>query len=199
MQYQYAHFKLTVWTQEKILQSIHTHKRMNIIIIFLHRNKESTTTMQLKLLLLCAVVMLPSVDGIPHNMVKRSDDPTPLESVVMQLSSDVSNLKAQVSALQTKLGTSICPASLCFHSLFALLFGDCCSFAMTFVVMSEQNCTHLCVGVQKNATNDIKKQNQKKEKRTAIKRIVQSSFLNQSTSNKTSQPFQFSYKNGSVY
>ena len=80
---------------------------MNISIIFLHRNRELTTTMQLKLLLLCAVVTLPSVDGIPHNMVKRSDDPTPLESVVMQLSSDVSNLKAQVSALQTKLGTSI--------------------------------------------------------------------------------------------
>ena len=93
--------------------------------------------MQLKLLLLCAVVTLPNADGILHNMVKRSDDPTPLESVVMQLSSDVSNLKAQVSALQTKLGTSICPASLCFHSLFALLFGDCCSFAMTFVVRHE--------------------------------------------------------------
>ena len=89
--------------------------------------------MQLKLLLLCAVVTLPSADGIPHNMVKRSDDPTPLESVVMQLSSNVSNLKAQVSALQTKLGMSTCLASLCFHSLFALLFGDCCSFAMTFV------------------------------------------------------------------
>ena len=89
--------------------------------------------MTLAFLLLCTVVMLPNADGIPHNMVKRSDDPNPLESVVMQLSSNVSNLKAQVSALQTKLGMSTCLASLCFRSLFALLFGDCCSFAMTFV------------------------------------------------------------------
>ena len=62
--------------------------------------------MGLSLLLLCAVAMLASVNSTPHSMVKRSDDPNPLEKVVMQHSSDLDHLKAQVSALQMKLGIS---------------------------------------------------------------------------------------------
>ena len=48
--------------------------------------------------------MVPIVDGTSHNMVKRSDDPLPLEEVVMQLSANLQQLQTQVSVLQTKLG-----------------------------------------------------------------------------------------------
>ena len=66
-----------------------------------------TTMPMTALLLLCAVVILPSVDSIAHSMGKRSDDPNPLESVVLRLSSDVESLKAWVSQLAAKLGTSL--------------------------------------------------------------------------------------------
>ena len=77
------------------------------------------------LLLLCAVVMLPNADCIPHNMVKRSDDPNPLESVVMQHSSDLDHIKAQLSGLQTTLGKFlVCSCFLllkkCFKNILML-------------------------------------------------------------------------------
>ena len=79
-----------------------------MLLSFPTEAKRLYTTMPITLLLLlCTVAILPSVDGIAHSMGKRSDDPNPLESVVLQLSSDVDNLKAQVSELATKLGTSL--------------------------------------------------------------------------------------------
>ena len=39
--------------------------------------------MDLAFILLCAVVMPTNVDGNQHNMVKQSDDPHPLENVLM--------------------------------------------------------------------------------------------------------------------
>ena len=84
---------------------------------------------------------------------------------------------------------------VCFV-IWGLLF-----FCNDFCCSSWVNKTaHTCVlEYKKMQQTTLKNRTPQKRRRTAIKRIVQSSFLNQSTSNKTLQPFQFSYKNGSVY